>query len=344
MTAPVFPSTPAAIFDAGDVRLVSGHTSRNTKLSYRTYGTLSPARDNVVLYPTSFSAQHLDTQWLIEPGGILDPERWFIVIPDLMGNGLSSSPSNTPSPFDRGRWPQWSVFDNVLVQRRLLREVFGIEHLAMVYGWSMGGMQAYQWASSFPGEVDRVAVVCGAARCSPHNFVFLEGVRAALCADPAWNGLSFDTKPERGLRAMGRVYAGWALSQPFYRDRLWTQLGYSSVEDWMVGNWEGNFLRRDAMDLLAHVHTWQHFSIAQDPAHGGDFERALRAIECPVLLMPGRTDLYFRWQDNADELPFLEHGTLEPIESDWGHRAGNPVHRGADWAFLRDRVRAFAGR
>jgi hypothetical protein len=61
--------------------------------------------------------------------------------------------------------------------------------------------------------------------------VFLEGVRAALCADPAWNGLSFDDKPERGL---GRVYAGWALSQPFYRDRLWTQLGYSSVEDWCV--------------------------------------------------------------------------------------------------------------
>jgi homoserine O-acetyltransferase len=207
----------------------------------------------------------------------------------------------------------------------------------------MGGMQAYQWAASFPGEVDRVAVVCGAARCSPHNFVFLEGVKATLCADPAWNGLSFDGKPERGLRAMGRVYAGWALSQPFYRDRLWTQLGHSSLEDWLVGNWEGNFLRRDAMDLLAHLHTWQHFSIAQDPAHGGDFEAALRAIECPVLLMPGRSDLYFRWQDNADELPHLKHGTLAPIESDWGHRAGNPVHRGADWAFLRERVQAFAG-
>jgi homoserine O-acetyltransferase len=51
-----------------------------------------------------------------------------------MGNGLSSSPSKTASPFVRGRWPQWSVFDNVVVQRRLLREVFGIEHLAMVYG------------------------------------------------------------------------------------------------------------------------------------------------------------------------------------------------------------------
>ncbi|MFM1988906.1 MAG: hypothetical protein RJA99_1863 [Pseudomonadota bacterium] len=336
------PAHPAAVFDAGDVVLASGHTARGVKLSYRTYGTLSPARDNVVLYPTSFSAQHLDTQWLIEPGGILDPDRWFVVIPDMMGNGLSTSPSNTPPPFDRGRYPQWSILDNVHVQRRLLREVLGVERLAMVYGWSMGGMQAYQWASSFPGEVGRAVVVCGAARCAPHNFVFLEGVKAALCADPAWNGLSFDRRPERGLRAMGRVYAGWALSQDFYRDRLWTALGYSSLEDWLVGNWEGNFLRRDAHDLLAHVHTWQTFSIAEDPAHGGDFERALRAIECPVLLMPGRTDLYFRWQDNAAELPFLQRGRLAVIESAWGHRAGNPIHRGEDWAFVRDTVRAFA--
>jgi homoserine O-acetyltransferase len=214
----------------------------------------------------------------------------------------------------------------------------------MVYGWSMGGMQAYQWASSFPDEVERAAIVCGAARCAPHNFVFLEGVKAALCADPAWNGSAFDEKPERGLRAMGRVYAGWAMSQDFYRDRLWTQLGYSSLEDWLVGAWEGNFLRRDAHDLLAHVHTWQHSSIADDPAHGGDLERALRAITAKVLLMPSRTDLYFRWQDNAAELPHLADGRLAIIESAWGHRAGNPVHRGEDWAFVRDEVRALLAR
>ena len=90
---------PAAIFDAGTVLLTSGHTYRGAKLSYRTWGTLSPAKDNVVLYPTSFSAQHTDTQWLIEPDGILDPTRWFVVIPDMMGNGLSTSPSNMPPPF-----------------------------------------------------------------------------------------------------------------------------------------------------------------------------------------------------------------------------------------------------
>jgi len=340
MTVP----NPSAIFEAGDVRLGSGATYRGARLSYRTFGTLSPARDNVVLYPTSYSAQHLDTQWLIEPDGILDPNRWFVVIPDMFGNGLSSSPSNTSAPYDGSRYPHFSILDNVRVQRRLLREVFGIARLKMVYGWSMGAMQAYQWAASFPDEVERIAVVCGAARCAQHNYVFLDGVKAALTTDPAWHDGRFSAKPERGLRAMGRIYAGWAMSQAFYRDRLWTQLGYSSLEDYIVGGWEGNFLRRDASDLLAQIHTWQHFDISDDPAYGGDFEAALRAISADVLLMPSRTDLYFRVDDNADELPLLARGQLAPIESDWGHRAGNPVHRGADWAFIREQVQALLAR
>jgi homoserine O-acetyltransferase/O-succinyltransferase len=333
-------SPSAQVFEAGNVVLSSGATYRNARLSYRTWGTLSPTRDNVVLYPTSYSAQHADIAWLIEPGGILDPARWFIVIPDMFGNGLSSSPSNTAPPYDGSRYPHFSILDNVRVQRRLLREVFGIERLKMVYGWSMGGMQAYQWAASFPDEVERIAVVCGAARCARHNFVFLEGVKAALTADPAWQDGRFVARPERGLRAMGRVYAGWALSQAFYRDELWREIGYSSLEDYLVGGWEGNFLRRHPEDLLAQIHTWQNFDICTDPAYRGDFHAALRAIRARVLLMPGRTDLYFRVEDNADELPHLSNARLAPIESDWGHRAGNPVHRGADWAFIRDQVSA----
>jgi len=335
---------PAAIFEAGDLRLSSGATYRGARLSYRTWGTLSPARDNVVLYPTSYSAQHLDTEWLIEPDGILDPTRWFVVIPDMFGNGLSSSPSNTPPPWDGSRYPHFSILDNVRAQRRLMREVFGVKRLKMVYGWSMGGMQAYQWAASYPDEVERIAVVCGAARCARHNHVFLEGVKAALTADPAWRDGRFERKPERGLRAMGRVYAGWAMSQAFYRDESWKQIGYSSLEDYLVGGWEGNFLRRNAEDLLAQIHTWQHFDISQDPAHGGSFEAALGAIRAEVLLMPSRTDLYFRVEDNADELPMLARARLAPIESDWGHRAGNPVHRGADWAFIREQVGALLAR
>ena len=133
------------IFEAGDVTLQSGSVFPALKLAYKTYGTLSPAKDNVILYPTSFSAQHTDIEWLIGPDGVLDPTHYFIIIPNLFGNGLSSSPSNTPAPF-----PEVSYHDAVAVQHRLLTERFGISKLALVYGWSMGGMQAYHWSALHP--------------------------------------------------------------------------------------------------------------------------------------------------------------------------------------------------
>src|SRR3569623_68528 len=129
------------IFDAGDFPLQSGAVFPRLRLAYRTYGRLSPAKDNVILYPPSFSAQHYDTEWLVKPDGVLDPSRYFIVIPNLFGNGLSSSPSNAPdAPF-----AQLSYHDAVAVQHRLLTDSFGVSKLKLVYGWSMGGMQAYHW-------------------------------------------------------------------------------------------------------------------------------------------------------------------------------------------------------
>ena len=95
--------------------------------------------------PTSYGAQHPDLEWLIGPDGILDPTRWFIVIPNMFTNGLSSSPSNTRALAGAGHRPGTMS----RAQRRLLREVFGVERLHCVYGWSMGAQQAYHWAAAF---------------------------------------------------------------------------------------------------------------------------------------------------------------------------------------------------
>src|ERR1700759_3309254 len=83
-------------FPLGDLTLQSGEVLTKAELSWKSFGALSPSRDNVIVYPTSYSAHHTDLEWLIGPEGILDPTRWLIVIPDMFGNGLSSSPSNTP--------------------------------------------------------------------------------------------------------------------------------------------------------------------------------------------------------------------------------------------------------
>src|SRR5271163_87390 len=127
-----------SIFEAGDVVLQSGLTYRNACLAYKTFGTLNAAKSNAIVYPTSFGAQHPDLEWLVQPGKALDPTKYFIVIINKFGNGLSSSPSNTPPPFDRGRYPHFTMADNVRVQQRLLHEMFGIERLKLVCGFSMG--------------------------------------------------------------------------------------------------------------------------------------------------------------------------------------------------------------
>ena len=331
------------IFEAGDVALQSGLVFPALQLAYKTYGRLNAAKDNVIVYPTSFGAQHYDTEWLIASGGALDPDRYFIVIPNLFGNGLSSSPSNSRAQFAGKPFPTFSYHDAVAVQRRLLTERFGITSIALVYGWSMGAMQAYHWAACHADMVVRAAVVCGSARCSPYNHVFLEGVKAALTADPAFEDGRFTAKPVAGLRAMGRVYAGWAMSYEFYRDEIWREAGFASLEDYLASNWDAAFAHRDADNLLAQIETWQTGDISRCEAFGGDIDRALAAIRARILLMPGQTDRYFDWRDNEAELGRVVNARsaeLLPIPSIHGHRAGNPVRIPADRAFINRAVSA----
>ncbi|CAH0147081.1 alpha/beta fold hydrolase [Roseomonas sp. CECT 9278] len=321
------------VFTLGDLPLRRGGVLPEARIVWRTHGTLAPARDNVVLYPTSYGAQHPDLEWLIGPDGVLDPTRWFIVIPNMFGNGLSSSPSNTAP------WPTVvTAHDNVAAQKRLLAEVFGVERLHAVYGWSMGAQQAYHWAAAYPDAVDRAVINCGSARTATHNRVFLAGMMAVLEAAPEYDGTAlFAAQPSAALRAFGRLYAGWALSQDFYRAGLHVSaLGAPDLDTFYRTDWEDRFGRRAAADLLAMLRSWD----AGDIADGGDLVAALRGITARVLLMPSETDLYFRVADNAAELPHLKHGRLAPIPSVWGHRAGNPVANPADAAFIKREVRA----
>ena len=327
-------------FDAGDVVLQSDLTHRGTRLAYQTWGTLNADKSNAIVWMTPFGAHHTDIQGQLGEGRALDPSKYFIVIPNLFGNGLSSSPSNAVAPANGSRWPRFTITDNVRVQRRLMTEVFAVDRLALAGGFSMGGLQAYHWAALFPDAVARLAVVCGAARCSPHNFVFLEGVKAALTADPNFQDGRFVAHPERGLRAMGRVYAGWALSQAFYRDELWRQVGFSSLEDFLVHNWEGGFLKRDADNLLSHMWAWQHADISANELYGGDFAKALGAITARAVILPGATDLYFQVEDNRREVALMKNAELKVIESDWGHRAGSAAAPAADLRFVDEALKA----
>ncbi len=310
-----------AVFD--NVTLQCGQTLPRVELAYQTYGQPNAARDNLIVYPTWYSGQHHDNEWLIGSGMALDPERWFIVVPNMLGNGMSSSPSNTEEPFNQASFPPVTVHDNVRLQHRLVTERLGFDRVALVTGWSMGAMQSFEWGAAYPDMVERIGPFCGTARTWPHNFVFLEAVRAAIRTDAAWRNGWYTDKPHRALRAVGRVYAGWGLSQAFYRDELWREMGYASLEDFLVGYWEGFFLRRDPNNLLAMAWTWQHGDISANDRYHGDFSAALNAITARAVVMPGRTDLYFTPEDSEYETALLPNAEFRPIPSVWGHFAGS---------------------
>jgi homoserine O-acetyltransferase len=328
------------IFELGDFRLQRGATLRGCKLAFKTFGELNARKDNAIVYPTWYSGQHYDNEWLVGEGMALDPSKYFIIIPNMLGNGLSSSPSNTPEPYNGPRFPQVTAYDNVRAQHRLVTEKLGIERVPLVTGWSMGALQAFHWGALYPDMVERIAPFCGSAKCSRHNFVFLEGVKAALTADAAWREGWYVEKPARGLRAMARVYAGWGFSQAFYRERLdLERLGYSSLEDFLVAFWEGFFLPKDANNLLTMLWTWQNGDISDNEVFGGDLKAALGAIKAKAYVLPGQTDLYFPPEDSQFEVAHMPNAKYIAVPSIWGHFAGGPGTNPDDVKFIDDQLK-----
>ena len=306
-----------------DLTLQSGTRLPGAKLVFATYGTLNSSKSNAVLYPTRFGATHTENEFLIGPGMAIDPDKYFIIIPNLFGNGLSSSPSNTAAEFKADRFPPISIYDAVVIQQRMIRELFDIERFAAAVGWSMGGQQAYQWASLFPDSVQRLAVICGTARTSDHNKVFLKSIRAAIRADHRYSDRVLNLPPTDGLRAAGRIYAGWAYSQDWYREHQHLSMGYVDLEAYLCGYWDALFEKRDADNIMAMTWTWINNDISANGQHNGDFARSLQAISATTLLMPCDRDLYFRTADSQIEMRSLKRAKLVEIESSWGHMSGS---------------------
>lgn len=322
---------PYKTYSVGEVELQNGGHLPDAKLAYWTYGRLNDRRDNAILFPTWFTGTNDALEWLIGRGRSLDPNTYFIICCNILGNGRSSSPSNTAPPFDRGRFPNVSLLDNVLLQYKLIFDHLGVEKLALIVGRSMGAQIAFQWASYFPDLVERILPICGSARTSHHNFIFLAAVKSALTSDPAWQEGEYEEAPTLALRNMRLIYDGWVLSQAYYRKRLHLN-GFNSTQEYLDRPLVAPLL--DVNDLLAQIWTWQNADISDNARFRGDFAGALGAINARAIVMPCRSDLYFPPEDSAIEVSLMKNAELRVIESVWGHRAGAPGTDPADVAFL----------
>ncbi len=326
------------LFALGDIPLQSGEILRDAKLAYKTYGDPANAANGTVLMPTFYTGTHGRNEGFFGTGRGIDPSRHFIVSVNLFGNGLSTSPSNTVPAQHGAAFPDITYHDNIACQHRLITEHLGLDHIHLVTGWSMAGAQCYHWAAQYPDRVGAILPFCASAKTSPHNFVFLEGVKATLCADQNWNAGNYEAQPEAGLRAFGRVYAGWAFSQTFYREHLYRKLGFETVEDLLV-DWEEDHVRNwDANNLLVKLKTWQTGDISANDTYNGDFMAALQAIQAKAILIPCSDDLYFPPADNAIEAKHIPNAELRVYNSPWGHCVASPGNDPAFATFLDDAI------
>jgi homoserine O-acetyltransferase len=326
-------------FSLGDLPLQSGAVLRDAHLAYRVYGSLDADRTNAVVFPTAYGGTHRDNAWLIGPGRPLDPERYFIVCVNLLGGGLSSSPSNARGAAARSGFPRVTVYDNVEAQRRLLFDRFDVRAVALAVGFSMGAQQAFHWGAREPKRVKRIAPICGSARTAEHNAVFLDGIRAVLTLDPAFAAGEYgDAPPLAGQRAVGRTWAAWGQSATFYREERWRRLGFASREAFVEAAYVTSFASADANDLLAMLDTWRHADVGAHPLYDGDVRRALGAIAARAVVMPSATDTYFPPEDSELEVAAMPNAVLAVIPSGNGHQAGANVDPDDD-AFVEARLR-----
>src|SRR3954469_20572448 len=320
-------------FVIDNFRTETGAVLPRARIVYGTYGTLNAARDNAVLLPSHYMANHHGYDWLIAGQGAaaqtsearaLDPAKLFLIATELFGNGQSSSPSNTPEPFHGPRFPVATIRDNVEAVHRLLSDSLHVTHLKAIIGFSMGAEQAFQWAVSYPTFADRVVATSGTARCWPHGVVRLEAEIGAIQMDTAFRNGDYTTRPTQGVQMFASIWAGWLYSQEWWRQQLWKRgaADTTSLETFR-SNMIRNFLSRaDPNDLILQARTWQRHDVGTTKGFGGNTEKALASIEVPLLYMPSETDLYFPVSDARYEAKYIPNVTLMPIPSLWGHPAG----------------------
>ena len=153
------------ISNFGNYTLTNGEVLENTRIGYQTYGKLNPNRDNTVLFATWYAGTGEDLKPYIGKEAMLDTTKYHVVVVEALGNGVSSSPSNT-SLKDGTKFPEFNIEDMVDLQHKLLAETLEIDHIYAVTGISMGGMQTYQWMASYPNYFDKAIPIVGTPELS----------------------------------------------------------------------------------------------------------------------------------------------------------------------------------
>jgi len=329
---------PHQLYRIGDFKLESGEVIKDFAISYVTHGTLNTKKSNAVLMVTAISGNHHRIDFLIGPGKALDPTKYFVIATDAIGNGLTTSPSNSTAQ-PRMKFPKFGIRDMVESQRRLL-EHLGVAHVVAVIGPSMGGMQTLQWGVSHPDAMDALVAMVPLARTPAWTVTVLEASRKAIMLDPAWSDGNYTSPPEKGIRLWRDILNFLAARTPeVSRDQFEKPL---DILPWMTQQETGLIKAFDANDWIYQTWAYERHDVGATPGANGDYAKALRSIKAKTIILNGVKDLLNpEWEPEAAarSIRDVRVVTISP-----GHVTGHAAAGGAfpaDVEFLNREIGAF---
>lgn len=313
---------PYELFNIGDLPLASGQALPDCQLAVATFGQLNADKDNAILIPTWYSGTSKNIQDVfIGAGRAMDPDRYFIIVVNQLGNGLSSSPHDTPEPYARGHFPKIAIADDVSAQHRLITDCFGLSRLALVMGGSMGAQQAYEWAVRYPAMVQRMAAIAGSARTSEINQVIADAIIHGLRSDPHFKGGDYagSAVVSQGLIQHARLMTLHGLSPEFFEEQHYRSLGFDTVAGFVEGFMTPYFAPMDPNALIVMLEKWREADVSH--VCGGDLKAALGCITAQTLVLPITQDQFFPPSVCEAEARLINQARFKPLGSPFGHLA-----------------------
>ena len=331
---------PHQLYRIGDFKLESGEVIKDFSISYVTHGKLNAKKSNAILMVTAISGNHHRLDFMIGPGKALDTDKYFIICTDAIGNGLTTSPSNSTAQ-PRMQFPKFQIRDMVASQHRLMTEHLGISHVVAVVGPSMGGMQALQWGVSHPGYMDSIVAMVPLAKTPAWSVAVMEASRKAIMLDPDWKGGNYTSPPEGGIRLWRDILGFLAARTPeIYRDQF--PNNQLDVLPWLQQQ-ETNLIKVfDANDWIYQTWAYDRHDVGTTPGFNGDTCKALQAIKAKTLILIGTKDLLNpEWepQEAAKNIRACAVITIRP-GSITGHAAAGGAFP-ADVEFLNREISTF---
>src|SRR6185437_3189403 len=302
-------TSPQKFAVLGDFELQSGEVIHDCRLGYRTFGHLNSDKSNAVLVAIWFGGNSEQLAGAFGPGGMVDSSKYFVITIDPLGNGVSSSPSNSKLQ-PHMKFPQFTMADMVNSEHELLTQVLHIHHLKGVTGGSMGGMQTFQWMVSFPDFMDKAIPVVGSPRLGSYDLMLWHLQNDVVMNDPAWKNGDYTENPAR--LALGEIGA-ITLRTPHNFNHEHTR---DQVPD-LIHHYELD----PTMDANDHIRTTQAvMSLDVSAPFGGSMERAAATVKAKVLIVVSLED-HVVSPGPALEFAGLLHARTIMLGSDCGHQS-----------------------